>query len=841
MSTIDLDSESDKRPLIFKLIKEKYGYDRVLNIVTFKTLKPKASILTAGRGLGYNNDEIQSIADIIPVERGQQWSLDECIHGNEDLDRKPIKEFVNLISQYEGLLESALDLEGLIVGRSIHASGLYIFNDHFINQNSLMKAPNGEDVTCWNMEDSDYCGALKVDELTIEALDKIRTCMDLLIKENKMEWKGTLRDTYNEYLHPDKLIYENENMYKLLYNGDVINAFQYEGNVGEQALNKLKPNKFTELIAGNSLMRLSTKGKEEQPLDKYVRFKKDISLWYEEMQHYGLNDNEVKVLEKHLKHLYGVADTQEVVMLLSMDENISNFTLTEANKLRKGIAKKKKKLLQECKDLFFSKGLSIGTRKQLLDYVWIEQIEPQLGYSFSINHTTPYSGILIQEMNLAYLFGDMYWKCACLTVNAGAIGEGKTTNYGKIAKAICEMNNIVDYPSINYSEEGFTIHKNKILFGLKAITSVGEADIELIKANRPYTSFEDFMNKTGNSLGDGTITNLIKSNAFSEFEDRIILMNHYLNSICNYKTSFTLSNIPSLMELGFIDKTKYNQELKIYYLYKNIATKSNTIKIDDKRGEWCKISNELLDYFLQEIGEYLKEEVDYFYYQDCYVVKKSKIKSFLDETIQKKLSTNILKNKEVIEEYNKLIYQQIKDKYAKGNESQWEMNSMNYYKGKHELENVDTNRYSITNFFELPSDPVVNETWTSKNGRVFKRYKLSLIMGTVLDRNKDKHTIDLLTPQGVVTLKYYSGLFNHYNKTISKVVDEKGKKVKKRIEESWFKRGSKILVYGFRNGDNFFPRKYKNSIFEHTTMKIQDINTDGTIQVQFERYKESES
>ena len=94
-----------------------------------------------------------------------------------------------------------------------------------------MKAPNGEDITCWSMCDSDYCGALKVDELTIQALDKIRSCLELLLKDGKIEWQGTLRDTYNKYLHPDDLIYENDEMYKLLYNGDVINAFQYEGSV----------------------------------------------------------------------------------------------------------------------------------------------------------------------------------------------------------------------------------------------------------------------------------------------------------------------------------------------------------------------------------------------------------------------------------------------------------------------------------------------------------------------------------------------------------------------------------------------------------------------------------
>lgn len=107
---------------------------------------------------------------------------------------------------------------------------------------------------------------------------------------------------------------------------------------GQQALSKIKPHKFVEAIAGNSLMRLSTK-EEEQPLDRYVRFKKNIQDWYDDMTTYNLTQEEVKVLEKHLLHLYGIADTQEIVMQLAMDEKIANFTLKEANKLRKGIAK----------------------------------------------------------------------------------------------------------------------------------------------------------------------------------------------------------------------------------------------------------------------------------------------------------------------------------------------------------------------------------------------------------------------------------------------------------------------------------------------------------------------
>ena len=848
---VDIDSSAEQRNAIIQLVKKKYGYDRVLNIATFKTLKPKLAIQVAGRGLDYNNDEIMAISDMIPVERGQQWSLKDCLEGNEEEEKKPIREFINIINDFPQLKETALQLEGLIVGRSIHASGVNIYSQNYIYQTSRMKAPNGEDITAFNLDDEEYCGALKIDFLTIEALDKIKKCMDLLIEDGKMEWKGTLRDTYNYYLHPDKIDYDSPEMYKLLYNGDVINAFQYEGLSGLQALNKIKPMKFSEIVAGNSIMRLASKNKIEQPLDKYVRFKNDISLWYKEMKNeYKLNEDEIKILEVYLKDVYGVADTQEVVMMLSMDKGISNFTFTEADKLRKGIAKKKKKTIEECRKMFFENGKKAENRDEILNYVWETQITPQLGYSFSTCHTHPYSGILIQEMNLAYYYGHMYWKCACLSVNAGALGnedsedeendnkKEKSADYGKIAKAVSEMNDIVDAPNINHSKEGFTIFNNKILYGLKALSKVGKNDIEIVLNNRPFNSYEDFINKCGNQLTKNAIVNLIKSGALDEFItiDRIELMKKYIDSICEYKDKFTMANIPILIESGFISQ-EYEEEIIVYNIYKTICTKSNLISKEvlqnyNLKSDWYFINNDVLDVFLDKYSE-LKDGIDYINLDKGYIVKKTSVKKLLDKKIEN--LNKLLNNEYILKSFNEKIYKDTYEKYASGNVAKWEMDSMSYYKAYHELSKVDRNRYAIDNYFDLPFDPVVTETWINKNGKEFKRYKLHLIMGTVLDRNKTKHTVELLTPEGVVTCKLYDGAFNYYNKVISKI-DNTGKK--KRIEESWFKRGSKILVYGFRMGDQFKPRKYAQSIFQHTIMRIQEVKDNGELIVQTERAKE---
>ena len=375
---VDLDSQQSRRQQILQALKRYFGEMRVLNICTFGTEGSRSAILTACRGLDIDVDEAQVIANMIPSSRGQNWSLDDCLNGNEEEGKAPVKELISKLEEYDRLREVALGIEGLINKRSIHASGVYIFNDDYIEYNAMMKAPNGQPVTQFNMEDSDYMGGLKVDLLTIQALDKIRTTVDMLVEDGYMEWQGSLRETYNKYLHPDVLDYETEEMWDLLGNNEVIDLFQFDTDVGSTSAQAIKPKNLIEMATANSVMRLASEG-TEQPIDTYVKYKNDIGLWYKEMKDYGLTEDEIKVLERYLLIVYGVADTQEIVMELAMDKDIANFNVTQANQLRKSIAKKKKDLMQEVKELFYEKGREAYTSLKLLHYVWDIQIFRQLG------------------------------------------------------------------------------------------------------------------------------------------------------------------------------------------------------------------------------------------------------------------------------------------------------------------------------------------------------------------------------------------------------------------------------------------------------------------------------
>ena len=144
-----------------------------------------------------------------------------------------------------------------------------------------MKTPRGDDVTCWDMPDSDYCGGLKYDSLTTECQDKLEVCIELLIKYGKIKPKATLRETYNTYLHPDILDYTTTEMWDKCSNGEITDLFQFITPVGGKCIQKIKPHSLEEMANANSLMRINVEN-GIQPVDKFLAYKHDRNLWYEE-------------------------------------------------------------------------------------------------------------------------------------------------------------------------------------------------------------------------------------------------------------------------------------------------------------------------------------------------------------------------------------------------------------------------------------------------------------------------------------------------------------------------------------------------------------------------------
>ena len=300
-----------------------------------------------------NNDDAQVLSAMVPIERGKVASFYECLHGDEEKGTSPVPGFEEALRRYDGLYETVEKIEGLISGRGIHASALYIFNNGYIAQNSLMRAPNKTPITAFNMKDSDEMGALKFDLLSTELQTKFMKCMELMLNDGVMEWQGSLRATYNKYLHPDVLDYDNPEMWKNAADGKVMNLFQFEGVQGQVCIQKTRPTTVAQMGAANAVMRLMSTNGGETPLERYVRFKNDINEWYKEMNAYGLTEEEQAVLIKQLSPSFGCGPEQEDFMEICMLPEVAHFTLEEANMARRAISKKKLQDIEKVKRRFF--------------------------------------------------------------------------------------------------------------------------------------------------------------------------------------------------------------------------------------------------------------------------------------------------------------------------------------------------------------------------------------------------------------------------------------------------------------------------------------------------------
>lgn len=792
---IDTDTESSKKHLVRDNIRKKYPNS--FGIATFLTEKPNAAIMTISRALGedvISLDDAKYLSSLFPKKKCEtiQEALD--LYGKDS----ECSQFVNEINKYDGMLDLILYIEGLVCGKGVHPAAMVVMEDDYYKYVPIMKSKGGELVTQHDLHDTEYRGGLKYDLLVLKTLDEIRTSMDLLLENKKIEDQGNLKANYYKYLHPDVLEYEDPKMWKLLHEQKVIDIFQFDGNVGAQAMKKVKPENLLEAIVANTLMRI-TVSEGEQPIDRYIRFKKDINLWYKEMRDFGLSEDNIKTLEPHLLHLYGVADTQEAAMKLSMDPKIGDFNIAQAHKLRKAIAKSYAKgLLDEIKKLFYL-NTERGIDKILLDYVWEMQFKPMFDYSFSQPHVAAYTVIAIQQANICYKYGELYWKASVLTTNS--------KDYSSTAVALAKLKGFALPPDINTAERGFKIleEKNKCLFGLNSVMKIGDDIIDEIIKNRPYKNIDDFLSKI--KIGNDKMINLIKAGCFDNIDrNRRKIMIDFIKRIVPERVKLTTANIPTLMNNNLIPE-HMAEELEIWKLRKDIIKPCNLYKsINKSQGYYAYKENKIDKNILMSLEdvEILEDNFIGINSKEFDNLYKSKTEN-LRQWLTTKEAALALTNKERNDMWSK---------YCKGNELRWEMNSVNLYYDKHEIDVIPLEKYfTLSNFEDLSEEPEVVNRKVNNKGYVTEEYKLSVIAGAVINKNKDKKYIELSTPTGSVMVRL-GGKYNHYNKSVEG-------------DPSWFERGSLLIVVGFRMGDNFIAKTYKDSVYNHSLMKIENYNKDN--------------
>ena len=858
LGDIDLDLCPSKRPLILKKIKEERGqfFDDDIDylsrqnlgctlIATYGTETTKSAIQTACRGYrseefpdGIDVDTAQYMSSLVPVERGFLWPLKDVVNGNKDKERRPVSAFVNEINQYPGLLEIMTAIEGLVNKRSSHASGVILFDEDPYTFGCFMKTPNGEMITQYDLHMCEAAGMTKYDFLVTEVQDKLVETVKLLQKYGELDKNLSLREVYNQYLHPSVLPIDEMKYWFKLHDNSVLNVFQFDSDVGSQAAKKIKPSSILEMADANGLMRLMTAEKgEETPMEKYIRFKNDISLWYKEMKDYGLTIAEQETLKPHFLKSHGVPPSQEQLMTMLMDKDICNFTLAEANMARKIVGKKQMSKIPELRE----KVLNQAASPCLGHYVWKCGIGPQMGYSFSIIHALAYSFIGFQTMFIATNWNPIYWNTACLIVNSASLEEDteedfetkeKSSDYAKVAKAIGDITSrgikvsLIDINKSNYSFEP-DVENNEILFGMKALNGVGGPIIDQIMAGRPYVSFKDFMARC--PLNKTAMISLIKGGAFDKLETewaeevgvhpRILVMAYYLSKVCDPKSKLTLQNFNGLLQRGLVPSDLDFQK-KVFNFNKYLK--------NFKVGQYYVFSeNGIAEEFYSKYFDL--ELLDVINGVTC--IKQTT----WDKLYQKEMDAarNWLKEyqNEVLAEMNGLLFKEAWDKYAQGSLSTWEMESLCFYYHQHELANVNTFKYGIVDFNDLPEEPEV-DYFFKRNGKEIPIYKTYKIIGTVISKNDNRSSISLLTTQGVVNVKFTKEYYAMFGRQISEKQEDGTKKV---MEKGWFGRGTKVMVTGFRRDDMFVTKTYKHTP-THQLYKITEVKENGDIELTHDRY-----
>lgn len=473
-----------------------------------------------------------------------------------------------------------------------------------------------------------------------------------------------------------------------------------------------------------------------------------------------------------------------------------------------------------------------------------------MGYSFSVIHSLAYSFIGFQTLYIATNWDPVFWNTACLIIDSGAIGlneqmeeeefdddiedseedeeikkkRNEGIDYGKMAIAIGKMQAAgikITLPDINKSVLTFAPDpdNNQIIYGLKGIARINDDIANDIIAKRPYNSLEDFSQKI--KVNKVQMVNLIKCGAFDNMylnKSREEIMALYIESIADKKDKLTLQNMSKLIATNSLNEThEFYKCLFNFNKYLKSLEKGNKYILDDRAYK----------YFEKNFDLDVLELED-----NKFALSKLKWKKIYDanmEDFKQELKTN----KTILEVFNKKSFMEMWDKYAVGNISSWEMDSINFYYHDHELKDIDKKEYAIDNFFELSDEPEVEKTFETKEGAIVPIWKLNRICGTIIDKDKNKNTLVLLTENGVVNIKIYRAQFSKFDRQITIKDEATGKKTV--LEKSWFSRGNKLLLTGFRRGDTFVPKVYKNCPYPYAIELVLNIDNEGKIEFAGER------
>lgn len=495
MPDIDMDYADDRREEVIAYATEKYGQDRVAQIITFGTMAARNAVRDTGRVLGVPYGEVDAIAKNIPAPiQGRHIPLKVSIKESPEL-----KQVYNSSSKAKEIIDIAITLEGTIRNAGTHAAGVVIAPEPLVEYTPLTRASKGGVATQYSMNPIEEIGLLKFDFLGLSNLTVIKNALRIIKK------------VYDKDIDINAIPIDDRKTFELLSNGDTTGVFQLESAGMKRYLRDLKPDQFEDIIAMVSLYRPG-------PMQ-----------WIEDFINRKHNPNLVTYghpkMESALKETYGIIVYQEQVMQIAKD--LSGFTGGQADTLRKGIGKKIPEVLAKMKKEFIDGAIkNHNVDKKFIEDLW-KSLEDFAAYSFNKSHAACYALIAVQTAYLKSHFPSAF-MAALLTSDH--------ENLDRIAIEVAECRKMgieVLPPDINESYMEFAVvpETNNIRFGLGAVKNVGQGPVEKIILAReeggPFKSVEDFAQRV-----DATVVNkkvmesLVKCGAFDSLGDRDLLLNN---------------------------------------------------------------------------------------------------------------------------------------------------------------------------------------------------------------------------------------------------------------------------------------------------------------------------
>ena len=334
--------------------------------------------------MGVSPEEASYLASFIKADRGQQRTLEQTYYGDEENDILPDKKFQELMDgKYAEVWKVAKYIAGLCCGVGSHAGGVIFYDEPIVNSTALMRTSNGDVITQYDLHTLEEVSLIKIDLLSIEALDRMRACLDLLGEYGYINPMLPLRQRYEDTIGVYKIERDDPEMWKLIHEHKIESLFQMEQQSGIKGIAAVKPTTLEELATLNSVIRLMAPEKgAEQPVDKFARFKKNINEWYKEMDKWGVSKDKQKLLEPYLLESSGMCESQERFMSLVQLPECGGFGLAWADKLRKSVAKKNPAAFLELEKEFYQRMEEQNLDRNFCKYVWQVCVGASRGYGF---------------------------------------------------------------------------------------------------------------------------------------------------------------------------------------------------------------------------------------------------------------------------------------------------------------------------------------------------------------------------------------------------------------------------------------------------------------------------